>query len=407
MQEDTLIINKGYKHHLSEGSIITPIFKSSTFCFQTAEEGERSFQIAYKLDKPKKDEVPVLIYSRVNNPNMEIVEERLAVFDKAENSLLFSSGMAAISNTCMTFLKPGDTLLFSNPVYGGSEFLFNNILPSYNIKCVAFDAGSNKETVLNLAKEHENVKMIFIETPCNPLMTLTSVEEMSQVCQELSKDSKVSKVLLAVDNTFAGPVFLKPIEKGADLVLYSITKFIGGHSDLIAGSVSGSKELVDSIKVTRTIFGTILDPDTCWLIQRSLATLKMRMYKQCENAKLIVDFLLNHKMVKKVYYPSLGDEYQSRIYQSEYLDSGSIISFEVEGEKKEAFKILNAFKVFKLAVSLGSVESLIQHPSSMTHSDMSEEEKSKTGITESLLRCSVGLEDISDLIGDLDEALKF
>lgn len=403
MRENTLILNKGYNHSLSEGSIITPIFKSSTFCFKTAEEGERSFQIAYKLDEPKKNEVPVLIYSRVNNPNMEIVEDRLAVLDKSEKSLLFSSGMSAISNTCMTFLKPGDTLLFSNPVYGGSEFLFNNVLPSYNIKCVPFDSGSKKEDILNIAKNYQNIKMIFIETPCNPLMTLTSVKEVSEVCNELSKED--NKVLLAVDNTFAGPVFLKPIEHGADLVLYSITKFIGGHSDLIAGSVSGSKESIDMIKVSRTIFGTMLDPDTCWLIQRSLATLKLRMNAQCENAKLLVDFLQNHKNVTNIYYPGIGDDYQKSIYCSEYHNTGSMISFEIKGEKEEAFKVLNNFKVFKLAVSLGAVESLIEHPSSMTHSDMTVEEKKATGITESLLRCSVGLEDIEDLIEDMNNAL--
>ena len=406
MKEDTLILNKGYDHKLSEGSIVTPIFRSSTFCFETAEEGERSFQLAYKLDTPNVGEIPVLIYSRVNNPNMEIVEERLSVFDKSEKSLLFSSGMGAISNTCMSLLKPGDTVLYSNPVYGGSEFLFKTLLPQYNINCVPFLSGSNLDDCYELSKKYENIKMIFIETPCNPLTTLTSVKEMVKLKNKIS-DETGNKVVLTVDNTFCGPVYLKPIELGADLVVYSLTKFIGGHSDLVAGSVSGSIDLIDQVRVTRTIFGTIPDPDTCWLIQRSLVTLKLRMEKQCLNAKKIVYYLNSHKNIKQIFYPGLGDEKQNEIFHDEYHDSGSIISFKVNGDKSTAFKILNKFKVFKLAVSLGSVESLIQHPSSMTHSDIPKDEQVTMGITEDLIRCSVGLEDSDDLIEDLKSALDY
>lgn len=406
MQEDTLILNKGYDHKLSEGSVVTPIFRSSTFCFNTAEEGERSFELAYKLDTPNVGEIPVLIYSRVNNPNMEIVEERLSVFDKSEKSLLFSSGMGAISNTCMSILKPGDTLMYSNPVYGGSEFLFKVLLPQYNIKCIPFNSGLSCDECYEISKKYENIKMIFIETPCNPLTTLTSVKEMVRLKNKISSITG-NKVILTVDNTFCGPIYLKPITLGADLVVYSITKFIGGHSDLVSGSVSGTNDLIDQIKVTRTIFGTIPDPDTCWLIQRSLVTLKLRMEKQCSNAKIIVDYLINHKNIKELYYPGLGDDSQKKIFFEEYCGSGSIISFKIKGNKLDAFKILNKFKVFKLAVSLGSVESLIQHPSSMTHSDIPKDEQIKMGITENLIRCSIGLEDSKDLITDLQLALDY
>ncbi len=400
MKEDTLIINKGYDHRLSEGSVVTPIFRSSTFCFNTAEEGERSFQLAYKLDKPKEGEVPVLIYSRVNNPNMEIVEDRLAVLDKAEKSALFSSGMGAISNTCLSFLKPGDTILYSYPVYGGSDFLFHVLLPQYNINTVSFDSNDSIENILNKTNKLKNIKMIFVETPCNPLIKLTSIKEMVKLKNKIIKSGH-SDILLAVDNTLCGPLFLKPLELGADLVLYSITKFIGGHSDLIAGSVSGSSKLVDNIKVIRTIFGTIPDPDTCWLIQRSLPTLKLRMEKQSSNAKKVVEFLKSCRKVKKIYYPGLGEEKNIKIFKDEYSGSGSMISFEIDGSKEDAFKFLNNVKVFKLAVSLGAIESLIQHPASMTHSDISREEQLRMGISESLLRCSVGLEDSNDLIEDL------
>lgn len=405
MKEDTLILNKGYNHKLSEGSIVTPIFRSSTFCFDTAEEGERSFQIAYKLDKPKENEVPVLIYSRVNNPNMEIVEDRLSVLDNSKKSLLFSSGMGAISNTCLSFLKPNDTILYSNPVYGGSDFLFHVLLPQYNINCIPFNSGESCGEVLEKCQDLKNIKMIFVETPCNPLIKLTSIKEMTKLKLELSKNEK-NNVILAVDNTFCGPIYLKPLDLGADLVLYSITKFIGGHSDLIAGSVSGSEELIDNIRVYRTIFGTIPDPDTCWLIQRSLSTLKLRMEKQCINAKKIVEFLSNSDKINEIYYPGLGDENQIKIFNDEYLNSGSIISFTIKGNKQDAFKVLNNFKVFKLAVSLGSIESLIQHPSSMTHSDISKDDQLKMGITDNLLRCSIGLEDVEDLIEDLTRSFQ-
>ena len=209
-----------------------------------------------------------------------------------------------------------------------------------------------------------------------------------------------------MDNTFCGPIFLKPLELGADLVIYSITKFIGGHSDLIAGSVSGNRKLIDSIRVTRTIFGTIPDPDTCWLIQRSLSTLKLRMEKQCSNAKVLVNYLKKNPRVKKIYYPGMGSDLENKIFEDEYKDSGSIVSFEIDGTKEDTFKILNKMKVFKLAVSLGSVESLIQHPSSMTHSDIPKEDQIKMGINQNLLRCSVGLEDCKDLIDDLENAFQ-
>ncbi len=404
MNEETLILNKGYKVELSEGSIVTPVFRSSTFCFPTAESGERSFELAYMKDVPKDNEIPALIYSRVNNPNMEILEEKLSVFDNAEKVLMFSSGMGAISNTCMALLNPGDKILYSSPVYGGTKFLFNSILPKYNINSQSFLCGTNpniKETLIN----NKNIKMIYIETPCNPLLKITSIKEIKLIIDEIENEEN-RKIILVVDNTMCGPTYLKPIALGADLVIYSISKFIGGHSDLIAGSVSGSKPLIDQIRVTRTIFGTIPDPDTCWLIQRSLPTLKLRMNDQCQKCKKIVEYLSESEYVEKLFYPGLGDEYQNRIFNDEYSDSGSMLSFKLNTDKKGCFNFLNNLKVFKLAVSLGSVESLIQHPWSMTHSEMSTKEKEECGITENLIRASIGLENEDDLIDDLKNSFK-
>ena len=400
MNDQTLIFKKGYKPKLSEGSIITPIFKSSTFCFEKSSDGARSFELAYGLDKKKDGEDPCLIYTRVNNPNMEIVEEKLSVLDGAEASLIFSSGMAAISTTCLTFLNPGDSLIYSSPVYGGTDYFFKKYLPSKGVNCYEFECGASYEEILSLGKETKNLKLIFIETPCNPLIKLTSLVEIEKVKKELN-------VMTIIDNTFCGPYYLKPLKFGCDIVLYSVSKFIGGHSDVIAGSVSGKSELLTKIKGTRTILGSISDPDTCWLVQRSLPTLKMRMEKQCRNAKKLVKMLLMHKNVEKIFYPGYGDEKDIETFIKEYEDSGSIISFTIKGNKDDCYKVLDNCKVFNLAVSLGSIESLIQHPSSMTHSDLLENDKLKYGITDNLIRCSIGIESSKDIIEDLDRALNF
>ena len=402
MDTNTLLLNKGYKPELSQGSVITPVFKSSTFCFPTAEDGEKSFQIMQ--GKIQSDDDPSLVYSRMNNPNMEITEEKLALFDKAEKSLLFSSGMAAISNTCLTFLEPGDTILYTNPVYGGTSAFFQNILKKYHINSVPFPCGLTDISILaELIMKHQNVKIIFIETPCNPHMILTSIKMIHYLREGINKD-----ILIAVDNTMAGPIFLKPLQLGADLCLYSVTKFIGGHSDVVAGCVSGSKKLVNKIQGYRSTMGSILDPESCWLIQRSLITLDLRMNKQYENTKIILQSLENNKHITKIYYPGyeLNKENKSiytqkYILTNEYSGGSSVFSILINCDKDTIFKILNGVKLFKLAVSLGAVESLIQHPSSMTHSCMSEEDKQSSGIYDNLVRCSVGLENPYDLSEDL------
>ena len=402
MNLQTNLLKKGYNPSLSEGSLVTPIFRSSTFCFNTAEEGERSFQIAYGLDTKKENESPCLIYTRVNNPNMEIVEDKLAVLDNADKSLVFSSGMGAISTTCLTFLKPNDIILFNEPVYGGTEYLLLHILPQYNIKCIPFKSGIDKQEFQELITLYQDkVKMIVIETPCNPLTLLTSIKMISQVRNEINRN-----IIIAVDNTFAGPFYHQPLNLGADLVIYSVTKFIGGHGDLVAGSVSGSENLIQQIKVKRTILGNIAEPDTCWLIQRSLPTLKLRMDAQQKNALELVEYLSTQKHVTNIYYPNhqTNSKQQLEIFREEYKGSGSLISFELNQSKEKIFQFLNSLKIIKLAVSLGSLDTLIQHPSSMTHSDLSIEDKNRLGITDNLIRCSVGIEEIQDLIYDLKQS---
>jgi methionine-gamma-lyase len=406
IKPQTLIFSKGYDPHLSEGAAFPPVFRTSTFLFKTAQQGKRAFEIAYGLSPRREGEIPALIYTRVNNPNVEMVEDRVVAWDGYESAALFASGMGAIASTALTFLRPGDTLLFSDPVYGGTEALFRHVLPQFNIKTVPFPSCTNKAELQRIARAEKNVRAIYMESPANPTIVLTDLQAGREVADELSTPER--KVLLMVDNTFMGPIFIHPKKFGADLVLYSATKFIGGHSDLIAGVTMGSRALVDQIKVTRTLLGSNSDPETAWLILRSLGTLQIRMEKQQESARKIVEYLRTHPKVAAIAYPGLpemGDQ-QMTLCRKQCEGTGSIITFCVKGEEAEAFRVLNAVREYKLAVSLGGIETLIEHPSSMTHSDMTAEEKKKAGITDNMIRISVGLEDVVDLIADLVRALE-
>jgi len=405
VKPQTRIFSHGYDPQRSEGAAVPPVFRTSTFIFKTAAEGKRAFEIAYGLDCPKAGESPALIYTRVNNPNSEILEDKVVVWDGAEAAALFSSGMGAISSTCLAFLKPGDTLLFSDPVYGGTEYFFRRVLPQFNIRTIPFPAGTPREELERLVKTDPTVKVIYIESPANPTMMLSDIRGAAELAATYSREDH--RILVVVDNTFMGPIFSKPLELGADVILYSATKFLGGHSDLVAGVAMGSAALVGQIKVMRTILGSNSDPDTAWLIQRSLGTLQLRMEQQQASALRIVDFLRTHPKVQCVAYPgspAMG-EAQTALWKDQCTGTGSIIAFCVKGGEAEAFRVLDAVEHMKLAVSLGGIESLIEHPSSMTHSDMTPEEKAQAGITDNMVRMSVGLEDAQDLIADLAQAL--
>jgi len=378
----------------SKKSIITPIYKTSTFVFDTAEDGEQIF----------KGQSKNFVYSRINHPNMITTEQKISIFDDSEESALFSSGMSAISTTMFSFLKPSDNILYSNPVYGGTNAFIEKILSKFNIKGISFPCGCNDISYLSELIIKNDIKMIFIETPCNPNMILTSIRMFHLIRKELQKD-----ILIVVDNTMAGPIFSKPFLNGADLCVYSATKFLGGHSDIIAGCVSGYKKYINIVKSYRGMMGPILDPDSCWLIERSLPTLELRMNQQYINTLTIIDRCKKCKHITNIYYTgydSLEYEDKSRytqkyIYENEYTAGSSIFSITLNTDKSTIFKILNSLRIFKLAVSLGSVESLIQHPSSMTHSSMSDLDKIKYNISDNLIRCSIGLEDPRELSNDL------
>lgn len=409
MKPESLMMSYGYKPELSEGAIKCPIFQTSTFVFKSAEEGKAFFEVAYGHREKNEGEELGLIYSRINNPDLEILENRLTLWDEAEECAVFESGMAAITTVLLEFLKPGDLLLISNPVYGGSDHFIKKILPKFGISVAEFSVGQTKEDIIQLVENTgiaDKLAMVYIETPANPTNDLIDIEESKEIAKYFSSSEK--EIYLAVDNTYMGPIWQHPLKHGADLVLYSATKYIGGHSDVIAGACLGSKELMKRVKGLRTFLGNMASPNSGWLLLRSLETLKVRMDTQAINAEKVAAFLNTHPLVEKVYYIgnlSEKDGAQFNIKNKQCLSNGGMISFDVKGAEKDAFRFLNSLKLIKLAVSLGGTESLAEHPATMTHVDLDPALKNKLSITEKMVRLSIGVEFYEDIIYDIEQAL--
>ncbi|MEQ8472205.1 MAG: cystathionine gamma-synthase family protein [Marinoscillum sp.] len=406
MKPESLMMSYGYKPELSEGAVKPPIFQTSTFVFKSAEDGKAFFEVAYGIREKGEHEELGLIYSRLNNPDLEILENRLSLWDKAEDCAVFESGMSAITSTLFEFLKPGDLLLHSAPIYGGTDHFIRKILGQYGIKTAEFRPDDPEEKLKEIISAADGtLKMIYLETPANPTNALIDIEMCRRVADSF-KDGE-NRPLIAVDNTYMGPLWSHPLDHGADLVLYSATKYIGGHSDVVAGACLGSKKLIARVKGFRTFVGNMAGPWTSWLLMRSLETLKVRMDQQATNANEIAKRLAQHPKVEKVYYlgllPETSAEYP--VYKRQYSSPGAMLSFDVKGTEKDAFKVLNSMKLIKLAVSLGSTESLCQHPFSMTHADVDSELKNALGLTEKMIRLSVGVENVDDIWNDLESAL--
>lgn len=407
LHPESLMMGYGYRPELSQGAVKCPVFQTSTFVFESAEEGKAFFELAYGLRKQAPNEEMGLIYSRLNNPDLEILEDRLTIWDEAEAAAVFASGMAAISTTILTFLRPGDVVLHSEPVYGGTDFLLKHILPQFGVRTLGFPAGAGEDVIaasIRRSAAMGRLSMIYVETPANPTNALVDIELCARLAHEHSGEHRV---ILAVDNTFLGPLWQQPLKHGADLVLYSATKYIGGHSDVIAGVCLGPADLVATVKGFRTILGTMAGPHTAFLLMRSLETLKLRMTCQMKNARYVADFLADHPKVARIYY--LGhlteDDPQHALYHRLCIAPGAMISFDVVGGEAEAFKLLNALRLIRLAVSLGGTESLAEHPATMTHSDVDPEERMELGITPAMVRISIGVEHPEDIIADLRQAL--
>ncbi len=406
---ESLMMSYGYKPSLSEGAIKSPIFLTSTFVFKTAEEGKAFFEVAYGLREQYPYEEPGLIYSRINNPDLEILEDRLTLWDQAEDCAVFESGMSAITTVLLEFLKPGDLLLHSIPLYGGTDHFIHHFLPKIGVHSVGFTPHQCRkeiEQVLEQTGRADRLAMILVETPANPTNAVIDIECCKKIADKYSKKDK--KVYLAVDNTFMGPIWQQPLKHGADFSLYSATKYIGGHSDLIAGACCGSSEVITRVKFLRTLLGNMASPHTGWLLMRSLETLKVRMQKQAKNARRVADFLNEHPKVEKVYYLGLiqPGTRAHEIFERQYSSTGAMVSFDIKGGEAEAFRFINALKLIKLAVSLGGTESLVEHPATMTHAGVDKEHLAKVSVTDKLVRLSIGVEYIKDLIWDIEQALE-
>ncbi|WP_262269752.1 MULTISPECIES: cystathionine gamma-synthase family protein [Microvirga] len=409
LRPETLMLGYGYDPTLSEGAVKPPVFLTSTFVFNSAEHGKEFFDYVAGRREPPQGEAAGLVYSRFNHPNSEIVEDRLAIFEEAEAGLLFSSGMSAISTTILAFARPGDVILHSQPLYGGTETLIAKTLANMNIGSIGFGDGVDEAGIRAAAKEAQakgRVSVIMIETPSNPLNTLVDIALIKKIADEIGA-SQGHRPVIVCDNTLLGPLFQKPLKDGADISVYSLTKYVGGHSDLIAGAALGSKELMKTVRLLRSAIGTQLDPHSCWMIGRSLETLALRMSAANRNAEIVAQFLHEHPGVVKVHhlaYLPAGSRARE-VYEAQSDAPGSTFSFDVKGGEAEAFRVLNALQVFKLAVSLGGTESLISHPASTTHSGVPKATRDRLGVSDATIRVSIGIEHPDDLVADLAQAL--
>jgi len=401
----TLMMGHGYDPTLSEGSLKPPIFLTSTFVFEKAADGKRFFETITGKRQGSSDG---LVYSRFNGPNQEILEDRLRLWEEGEAALTFSSGMSAIATLLFTFVRPGDVIVHSGPLYAATETFIAKILSQFGVTYVDFPAGATRaeiDAAMAKAKAQGRVALIYLESPANPTNALVDVEAVAAARAAAFGPDELPPI--AIDNTFLGPLWAKPIAQGADISVYSLTKYAGGHSDLVAGGLVGSKALLDRVRMMRNTIGTICDPNTAWMLLRSLETLELRMDRAGENAVKVCDYLRNHPKVEQVGYLGFLEpgSRQADIYNRHCTGAGSTFSLYLKGGEKEAFAFLDALQIAHLAVSLGGTETLASAPAAMTHLSVPEERKQALGITDNLVRISIGVENADDLIADFANAL--
>jgi cystathionine beta-lyase len=378
MKFNTKVIHGGQEHDKAYGAVIPPIYQTTTYA-QTTPGGHKGYE-----------------YSRTHNPTRNALENAFSSIENGDYGLAFGSGVAAI-DAVMKLLKPGDEVISTNDLYGGSFRLFTKIFQGFGIKFhfIGMQDATKIEAYVN-----KNTKLIWVETPTNPMMNIIDIKAASKI-------AKKHNILLAVDNTFATPYLQKPLDLGADIVMHSATKYLGGHSDVVMGAlVIKDKNLANKLYFIQNASGAICGPQDSFLVLRGIKTLHVRMQRHCENGKAIAEYLAKHPKIEKVYWPGFEDHPNHEIAKSQMKDFGGMISFTTKGNNyDQAIKIIESLKVFTLAESLGGVESLSGHPASMTHASIPKEEREKTGVVDSLIRLSVGIEDIDDLIADLKQAL--
>ncbi|HEY6106086.1 MAG TPA: PLP-dependent transferase [Anaeromyxobacteraceae bacterium] len=399
----TAVLTRGFDPRLSVGSARPAVFRSSTYVFSSPEAAERAFDIALGKARPGQSESVDLIYSRLSHPNAEILEDQIVPLEAgAESAAVFNSGMAAISTVFLAFCPPGSSFVYSAPLYGGTQHLIHQLLEPLGMRGIPVMAGDTAGLRRAIA-EARGLRLVFVETPANPTLRMTDVADAVRAAR-----AHPDRPLTAVDNTFLGPTFQHPLELGADLAVYSATKYLSGFSDMLGGVVLGKdRELVTQLRGLRAILGNILQPDECWLLDGRLPTVGLRMNRQSKNAQRIAEALAKHPRIERLYYPTLFSEpEQVRIRDAQCSYPGGVFSFEIRGGKKAAFDFLRKLHIAKDAVSLGGVESLACHPATTTHSEMSDEEKSRYGVSDALVRISVGIEDWRDLLTEFQAALE-
>ena len=371
------------------GTLAVPIYQTSTFIFDSAEQGGKRFAL----------EEDGYIYTRLGNPTTTVLEEKIAALEEGEAAVAMSSGMGAISSTLWTILKAGDHIVTDKTLYGCTFALMCHGLTRFGVE-VSFVDTSNLEEVKNAMKE--NTRVVYLETPANPNLKIVDLEEISKIAHTNPN------TLVVVDNTFATPYIQKPLKLGVDIVVHSVTKYLNGHGDVIAGLVVTNKALADQIRFIglKDMTGAVLGPQDAYYIVRGMKTFEIRMERHCKNAKAVAEFLDKNPKIEKVYYPGLETHEGYNIVNKQMKDFGGMISFELKGGYEAGKTLLNNLKLCSLAVSLGDTETLIQHPASMTHSPYTKEEREAAGITDGLVRLSVGLENVEDIIADLEQGLE-
>ncbi len=409
LHPETLMLGYGYDPTLSEGSVKPPVFLTSTFVFRSAEDGRDFFDYVSGRRTPPEGEPAGLVYSRFNHPNSEILEDRLAAYEGGETALAFSSGMAAIATAILAYARPGDVVLHSQPLYGGTETLLTRTFASYGIAADGFADGLDADAIAAAAERamaRGRISVVMLETPSNPLDTLVDLALVQGEVARIEAQQGF-RPLVVCDNTLLGPVFQTPLAHGVDISVLSLTKYVGGHSDLIAGGAIGSRAHIRPIRLLRSAIGTQLDPHSCWMLGRSLETVSLRMHRAAQNTEAVVGFLGQHPRIRAIHALVALPEGSAarRVFDAQCSGGGSTFSVEIAGGQAEAFRVLNALRVFKLAVSLGGTESLASHPGSTTHSGVPAEVRARSGVTDGLIRLSIGIEHPDDLIADLAQAL--
>lgn len=409
LRPETLAVAYGYDPEMGMGSVKPPIFMTSTFVYPTAQHAKNVHEAYFDGTGPLVGETNH-IYSRLGHPGLDFLEKRLAAIDGAEEAVAYSSGMAAHSSIALAYVRPGDSVLHGRPIYGGVDMLYNSIMPQFGTYAAAYLDGTDEADVraaAQVAISKGPLKLIIAETPANPTAALVDLDLMVRIADEIG-EKQGYRPLVVVDNTLLGPFAQRPIEHGVDLCMTSLTKYCGGHSDLLAGGITGRKDLIEHLRMQRTTWGNHLDPYTAWLVLRSLESVAVRTERAMDNARGVAAFLRSHPKVADVTYLGFLEEgtRARAVYDRQCKAAGSTFSFHLHGGEAEAFRMLDRLQLLKLAVSLGGSETLICHSASTTHYAVAPAQRLAGGITDGTIRLSVGLEHVDDLIGDLRQALE-